>query len=247
MLGWSIIRLEICAHGNHQTINYAALLGVFSLLVPNWLLAEETTIRIFDTTGQLIKEITATKRGTVAAQDVTYSISVVNGEFLDDVGADDFYGFARRTGIQAEDEGPGEKRFIIRGVNLAGSASVGLYYDDIPTTGWGQGGNGNGQPDFRVLDLERIEILRGPQGTLYGAGSVGGSVGDYHLVGLRLGVSGEEWGGWSATLYANNLFDEDGLITYEDRKEFFPDIRPNSPTYITTYPRTIGLNLSKTF
>lgn len=120
--------------------------------------------------------VTATKRGAVAAQDVAYNISVVNGEFLDDVGADDFYGFARRTGIQAEDSGPGEKRFIIRGVNLAGSASVGLYYDDIPTTGWGETGNANGQPDFRVVDLERIEILRGPQGTLYGAGSVGGTI-----------------------------------------------------------------------
>lgn len=119
--------------------------------------------------------VTATKRGAVAAQDVAYNISVVNGEFLDDVGADDFYGFSRRTGIQAEDEGPGEKRFIIRGVNLAGSASVGLYYDDIPTTGWGTG-SGEGQPDFRVVDLERIEILRGPQGTLYGAGSVGGTI-----------------------------------------------------------------------
>lgn len=120
--------------------------------------------------------VTATKRGAVAAQDVAYNVSVVNGEFLDELGADDFYGFARRTGIQAEDEGPGEKRFIIRGVNLAGSTSVGLYYDDIATSGWGQAGNGDGQPEFRVLDLERIEILRGPQGTLYGAGSVGGTV-----------------------------------------------------------------------
>lgn len=129
--------------------------------------------------GYLLMEeviVTGTKRGAVAAQDVPYNISVVNGEFLDEVGTDDFYGFARRTGIQAEDEGPGEKRFIIRGVNLAGSTSVGLYYDDVATSGWGQGGNGDGQPDFRVLDLERIEILRGPQGTLYGAGSVGGTI-----------------------------------------------------------------------
>ena len=141
-------------------------------------LAQDATEAPGEGSAAVIEEIfvTATKRGAVAAQDVAYNISVVNGEFLDDVGADDFYGFARRTGIQAEDEGPGEKRFIIRGVNLAGSASVGLYYDDIPTTGFGQGGNGDGQPDFRVVDLERIEILRGPQGTLYGAGSVGGTV-----------------------------------------------------------------------
>ncbi len=120
--------------------------------------------------------VTATKRGAVDVQDVAVSISTVDGDFLDASGAEGVLGFTRKVGIQTDDEGPGEKRFIIRGLNAAGSATVGLYYDDIPTTGFGQGGNGNGQPDFRILDLERVEILRGPQGTLYGAGSIGGTI-----------------------------------------------------------------------
>ena len=120
--------------------------------------------------------VTATKRGSVNVQDVAYNITAVDGSFLDRAGAEDFYDFARRTGIQVDDAGPGEKQFIIRGLNLAGSATVGLYYDNIPTTGFGQTANGGGQPDFRVLDLERVEVLRGPQGTLYGAGSVGGTI-----------------------------------------------------------------------
>ena len=120
--------------------------------------------------------VTATKRGTVDMQDVPIAIAQVGGEFLDAVGAEEFLSFSRKLGIQAEDSGPGEKRFIIRGLNANGAATVGLYYDDIPTTGFGSGGSGNGQPDFRVLDLERVEILRGPQGTLYGAGSVGGTI-----------------------------------------------------------------------
>ena len=120
--------------------------------------------------------VTATKRGAINIQDVPYSIASVDEEYLVDLGAVNFYDYARRTGIQAFDEGPGQKRYIIRGLHAQGSATVGLYYDDIPTTGWGASGNANGQPDFRTIDLERIEILRGPQGTLYGAGSVGGTI-----------------------------------------------------------------------
>ena len=120
--------------------------------------------------------VTGTKRGAVDAQDVPIAISSVGGQLLEDVGADDFLSFSRKLGIQTEDDGPGEKRFIIRGLSADGTATVGLYYDEIPTSGFGAQGAGDGQPDFRVMDLERVEILRGPQGTLYGSGSVGGTV-----------------------------------------------------------------------
>ena len=120
--------------------------------------------------------VTGTKRGAVDAQDVPIAISSVGGEYLDDVGADEFLSFSRKLGIQTDDAGPGEKRFIIRGLSADGTSTVGLYYDEIPTSGFGPQGAGDGQPDFRVMDLERVEILRGPQGTLYGSGSVGGTI-----------------------------------------------------------------------
>ena len=120
--------------------------------------------------------VTATKRGSVDVQDVPYNIQAIGGDVLDAIGAQEFYDVARKSGVQSTDEGPGQKRFIVRGLNLAGTSTVGLYYDDIPATGFGANANGGGQPDFRVLDLERVEILRGPQGTLYGSGSVGGTI-----------------------------------------------------------------------
>lgn len=67
--------------------------------------------------------------------------------------------------------GPGRQTTYFRGVVPAGGsyASVGYYLDDIPITG-------TGVPDIHVYDLERIEALSGPQGTLYGAGSLAGTI-----------------------------------------------------------------------
>ncbi|MEO0031078.1 MAG: hypothetical protein RIS94_836 [Pseudomonadota bacterium] len=67
--------------------------------------------------------------------------------------------------------GPGRSTAYFRGIVPAGGnyASVGYYLDDIPITG-------TGVPDIHVYDLERIEALSGPQGTLYGAGSLAGTI-----------------------------------------------------------------------
>jgi outer membrane receptor protein involved in Fe transport len=70
----------------------------------------------------------------------------------------------------------------IRGIYSAtGAATTGVYLDDIPLTkrqvsGSGGNTNGNGTPVPALYDLERVEVLRGPQGTLYGSGSEGGTL-----------------------------------------------------------------------
>jgi outer membrane receptor protein involved in Fe transport len=67
--------------------------------------------------------------------------------------------------------GPGLTTPYFRGIVPAGGnyASVGYYLDDIPITG-------TGVPDIHVYDMERVEALSGPQGTLYGAGSLAGTL-----------------------------------------------------------------------
>jgi len=67
--------------------------------------------------------------------------------------------------------GPGRQTVYFRGIVPAGGtyASVGYYLDDIPITG-------TGSPDVHIYDMERIEALSGPQGTLYGAGSLAGTI-----------------------------------------------------------------------
>ncbi len=67
--------------------------------------------------------------------------------------------------------GPGRQTAYFRGIVPAGGtyASVGYYLDDIPIAG-------TGVPDIHVYDIERVEALSGPQGTLYGAGSLAGTI-----------------------------------------------------------------------
>ncbi|WP_174285678.1 TonB-dependent receptor [Sphingomonas bacterium] len=67
--------------------------------------------------------------------------------------------------------GPGRNTVYFRGIVPAGGnyASVGYYLDDIPIFG-------TGVPDIHVYDIERVEALSGPQGTLFGAGSLAGTI-----------------------------------------------------------------------
>ena len=66
----------------------------------------------------------------------------------------------------------------MRGMTSSGgnSATVGFYLDDIPLAGPASAQNGHVVIDPDLYDLNRIEILRGPQGTLFGSGSMGGTV-----------------------------------------------------------------------
>jgi len=71
-------------------------------------------------------------------------------------------------------DGPGSSQIFLRGAtNIRGSdALVSSYMDDVPVTLTG----GFRQIDLRALDLERVEVLKGPQGTLYGQGAMAGTV-----------------------------------------------------------------------
>lgn len=76
-------------------------------------------------------------------------------------------------GMTMREDGPGSNTIFLRGVvNQYGSGPVvSQYLDEVPVTI-----TGFNQLDVRVLDFERVEVLKGPQGTLYGQGSVAGAV-----------------------------------------------------------------------
>jgi iron complex outermembrane recepter protein len=123
--------------------------------------------------------VTALKRETTL-HDTPLAISAVSGETLLDRGIDTASDLLRTTpGLSVLDQGAGQRRLIVRGVQSAGEAQTGLYYDEAPV-GAGSPGTTNdaGQrmPEIRLFDVERVEVLRGPQGTLYGSGSMGGTV-----------------------------------------------------------------------
>jgi outer membrane receptor protein involved in Fe transport len=122
--------------------------------------------------------VTATKRETVA-QDTPISMTVVGPQTLQNTHADNFHDFASLVpGLTATDLGPGNKRYALRGLQSPGEPEVALYYDEIPISGLPGGSldTGASQPDLKLWDINRIEVLRGPEGTLYGNGSEGGAI-----------------------------------------------------------------------
>ena len=120
--------------------------------------------------------VTAQKRSQVLI-DVPQSVTVVAGGTLEQQHANSFQDYLKLVpGLQLNQSRPGEGRLILRGVNTGGVAStVGVYVDETPfgsSSGLVNGAVLAG--DFDTFDLSRIEVLRGPQGTLYGASSLSG-------------------------------------------------------------------------
>jgi iron complex outermembrane receptor protein len=120
--------------------------------------------------------VTAQKRAE-ALIDVPLSISVVDGEVLERQHATNFQDYLKLVpGLQLSQDTPGNGRLVMRGVNTGSvAATVAVYVDETPfgsSTGLVNGGVLAG--DFDTFDMQRIEVLRGPQGTLYGASSLAG-------------------------------------------------------------------------
>ncbi len=112
--------------------------------------------------------VTATKRSE-SLQTVPLSITAVSGQELEARGVVEFFDYATsipNLSFGAATDGVLAGRSIsIRGI--AGLNTTGVYIDDTPISE---------SIDPRILDLDRIEVLRGPQGTLYGARSLGGTI-----------------------------------------------------------------------
>jgi len=122
--------------------------------------------------------ITATRRETTV-QTTPLAITALGGDSLTNMGATSMQDvFALVPGLKVGQATSGGGRITLRGIQASGEATVGLYYDETPLTGpsgTSQNSGGRSQ-DANLYDVERIEVLRGPQGTLYGSGSMGGTV-----------------------------------------------------------------------
>ncbi|HLU07463.1 MAG TPA: TonB-dependent receptor [Woeseiaceae bacterium] len=120
--------------------------------------------------------VTAQKRTETLAE-VPMSITVLSGDMLERQQADNFQDLvALVPGFSINSSSRGVTRITLRGVNTGGVAStVGVYVDDVPygsSSGLANAAILSG--DFDTFDVARVEVLRGPQGTLYGASSLGG-------------------------------------------------------------------------
>ena len=120
--------------------------------------------------------VTARKRAETL-QEIPASIDVFSKDALQKLAITQFEDYATRTpSISFVSAGPGSQYFFMRGASdgsnpeVSANSIAGFFLNDVSLGYYG------GIPDLHQYDLERIEVLNGPQGTLYGAGSMSGAV-----------------------------------------------------------------------
>ena len=154
---------------NHKKILAASI--ALAVAGGAWAEGEESTV---------IPEIviTATKRESTV-QDTPMSVTAISAIDIANKGLTDFNSLAQTVpGIAMRTAGPGQTEFEMRGLNSAGgnTSVVGFYFDETALSSPASAQLGKIVIDPNLYDLNRVEILRGPQGTLYGASSMGGTV-----------------------------------------------------------------------
>ncbi|MBA2933549.1 TonB-dependent receptor [Sphingomonas sp. CGMCC 1.13654] len=129
------------------------------------------------TSGEII--VTANKRAQ-ALRSVANSVTALTGDQLTALGAQSFKDYlSGLPGVQFQQSTPGVSNVTLRGIGTAtiypdqGQATTGIYINDIPLT---DPGFALSVPDLDPFDLQRVEVLRGPQGTLFGAATLGGAI-----------------------------------------------------------------------
>lgn len=123
--------------------------------------------------------VTATRRSE-SIQNVPGGVTSLTGTFLDRIHANSFEQFAGFVpGLSYDSLGPTSDIVAIRGVTTGGtqlSSGIGMYFDQVPIGASTPFGVGFQTIPINTFDLARIEVLNGPQGTLYGANALGGAI-----------------------------------------------------------------------
>lgn len=123
--------------------------------------------------------VTATRRET-SSQEVPFSVHVLSAERLDRLGAYEFAGYSTAVpGLSFTNGSNGEKP-VLRGVTtdqwIDINPTIALYLDETAITHGGRAAGPPYNPNPLLVDIDRIEILRGPQGTLFGDSAMGGAI-----------------------------------------------------------------------
>ena len=121
--------------------------------------------------------VTANKLNATKVLDTPTSIQAISGDALQSAGVSGIMDVAGEIpGLSIQDLGPGDKKYVIRGINSTGYATTGVYYGEAVISGSNADDGGGFESDIRLHDLDHVEVLRGPQGTLYGASSMSGTI-----------------------------------------------------------------------
>ncbi|MDB5397954.1 MAG: pdt [Rhodospirillales bacterium] len=168
---------------SHGKLRLLAVVAAFGQMTSTFALAQQATSTSPDTSGQLEEVIVTSQKRTEDLTKVPASISVLSGVALQERHIDDFQditrdvpgiSFTAGSTVSGGPVGPGTTNINIRGISsVSGSSTVSVYLDEVSIT---QGNLYDGSAEPKFLDFDRVEILRGPQGTLFGASSMGGNL-----------------------------------------------------------------------
>ncbi|HVN42414.1 MAG TPA: TonB-dependent receptor plug domain-containing protein, partial [Steroidobacteraceae bacterium] len=156
-----------------------------------------------------LAEIVVTAQKTSESlSSVPISISALTGAALEEQHITDYADLSRAVPNLSFTSfgGPGQANIEIRGISSqAGSATTGIYLDDVPINILNIYSAGATEPRF--FDIDRVEVLRGPQGTIYGASSMGGTL---HFVSRQPDLNG-----FSGDVHSTLGGTEGGGLNYE--------------------------------
>ncbi|AKM11580.1 TonB-dependent receptor [Croceicoccus naphthovorans] len=191
-------------------LSYGASVGALAVAIAGPAVAQEAVAPRQGGLNEIV--VTATKR-TESLQDVAISVNALGEDELDNLGVDTFGDYLDQLpSVTAGASGPGQSTIYIRGLasttpnlttaGVAGLApNVALYLDEQPLAQPGR------NLDVYAADLERIEVLGGPQGTLFGASSQAGVV--------RLITNKPSLSGFAAKAKAETSFTKGGETSYK--------------------------------
>src|SRR3569833_3168659 len=129
--------------------------------------------------NDLAEVIVCAEKRDSTVQKTPISMTAISGADLQAQGINGLTEVAQQVpGVSFKTSGPGQTEFEMRGLTSTGgeSPTVGFYLNETALTPPAMAQNGKVVIDPNLFDLNRVEILRGPQGTLYGAGSMGGTI-----------------------------------------------------------------------
>lgn len=191
-------------------INKLSYAIVTALSTSSFAMAQEATDET--ETGRVIEtiQVTATKR-TESIQAIPVTVSALSGEALENLGVDNFQDYVEfLPNVVFQGTGPGQNEIYIRGAatsqtNIAVSTvqalqpSVAFYLDEQPVSMQGR------NLDIYAADVARVEVLPGPQGTLFGASSQSGTV--------RMITNKPNFSGFAGGIDLGSSFTKDGEMS----------------------------------
>jgi outer membrane receptor protein involved in Fe transport len=155
----------------------AALLPLAAATMPYPLLA--ATSEVPGQGEELQEVVVSAEKRSETVQQAPLSITAISGSDLEAKSINTVEDVVQQVpGVAIRTAGPGQTEYEIRGLSSSGGAvaTVGFYLDETPLSASAVALNGRTVIDPDLFDLNHVEVLRGPQGTLYGAGSMGGTI-----------------------------------------------------------------------